>query len=158
MAGGEVVDRGWDVWMASLTWWTWVWVSSGSELWATELNWTVSFTVNPLPCENLIISASQHTAGGTHKSPDYLVLFSRQVVSDSSRPHGLQHTRLPCPSPSPGVCPSSCPFIVPPAHLQGVLPVGEEVECPLSKQAWWAQILAKRCNMPSVNWADVTLN
>ena len=23
-------------------------------------------------------------------------------------PHGLQHTRPPCPSPSPGVCPSSC--------------------------------------------------
>ena len=25
-------------------------------------------------------------------------------------PHGLQHTRPPCPSPSPGVCPSSCPL------------------------------------------------
>ena len=38
------------------------------------------------------------------------VLFSHQVVSNSSRPHGLQHARLPCPSPSPGVCPSSCPL------------------------------------------------
>ena len=28
--------------------------------------------------------------------------FSRSVVSDSLRPHGLQHTRLPCPSPTPG--------------------------------------------------------
>jgi len=28
-AGGERDDRGWDVWMASLTQWTWVWVSSG---------------------------------------------------------------------------------------------------------------------------------
>ena len=28
--------------------------------------------------------------------------------SYSFRPHGLQHTRLPCPSLSPGVCPSSC--------------------------------------------------
>ena len=36
------------------------------------------------------------------------VQFSRSVVSDSLRPHGLQHTRLPYPSPSPGVCPSSC--------------------------------------------------
>ena len=26
------------------------------------------------------------------------------------QPHGLQHTRLPCPSPSPRVCPSSCPL------------------------------------------------
>ena len=39
-----------------------------------------------------------------------LSLFSRQVISDSLQPHGLQHTRLPCPSPSPGVCPSSCPL------------------------------------------------
>ena len=52
-------DRGWDGWMASMTWWTWVWVNSGSwwwterpgmlqfmgsqrvgHDWATELNWT----------------------------------------------------------------------------------------------------------------------
>ena len=29
------------------------------------------------------------------------VLFSPSAVSDSLRPHGLQHTRLPCPSPTP---------------------------------------------------------
>ena len=59
-AGGEGDDRGWDGWMASLTWWTWVWVNSrswwwtgrpgvlrfmGSQRvghdWATELNWWV---------------------------------------------------------------------------------------------------------------------
>ena len=57
-AGGEGDDRGWDGWMASSTWWTWVWVNSGSwwwtgrpgvlwfmgsqrvgHDWATELNW-----------------------------------------------------------------------------------------------------------------------
>ena len=32
------------------------------------------------------------------------VQFSRSVVSDSLRPHGLQHTRLPCPSPTPRAC------------------------------------------------------
>ena len=37
-----------------------------------------------------------------------LLTFSLPVLSDSLRPHGLQHTRPPCPSPSPGVCPSSC--------------------------------------------------
>ena len=58
-AGGEGDDRGWDGWMASPTWWTWVWVNSGSwwwtgrpgmlrfmgsqrvgHDWATKLNWT----------------------------------------------------------------------------------------------------------------------
>ena len=31
-------------------------------------------------------------------------------MSDSLRPHGLQHARLPCPSPSPGVCSNSQPL------------------------------------------------
>ena len=35
------------------------------------------------------------------------VQFSRSVVSDSLRPHELQHTRPPCPSPTPGVHPDS---------------------------------------------------
>ena len=39
-----------------------------------------------------------------------LLLFNSPVVSDSLRPHGLQHSGLPCPSLSPKVCPSSCPL------------------------------------------------
>ena len=31
-------------------------------------------------------------------------------MSDSLRPQGLQHARLPCPSPTPGVCSNSCPL------------------------------------------------
>ena len=60
-AGGKGDDRGWDGWMASLTWCTWVWVNSGSwwwtgrtgvlwfmglqrvrHDWVTELNWMIS--------------------------------------------------------------------------------------------------------------------
>ena len=37
------------------------------------------------------------------------LLFSHLVVSKSLQPLGLQHTRLPCPSPSPRVCSNSCP-------------------------------------------------
>ena len=37
------------------------------------------------------------------------VQFSRSIVSDSLRPHQLQHTRPPCPSPTPGVYLNSCP-------------------------------------------------
>ena len=58
-AGGEVDNRGWDGWITSLSQWTWVWESSGSQWWTgtpgmlqsmesqrvshdwtTELNWT----------------------------------------------------------------------------------------------------------------------
>ena len=39
-----------------------------------------------------------------------LLLFSRWTVSSSLRRHGLQHSRLPCPSLSPGVCSNSCPL------------------------------------------------
>ena len=59
VVGGEGDDRGWDGWMTSLTWWTWILVNSGSwwwtgrpgvlrfmgsqrvgHDWVTELNWT----------------------------------------------------------------------------------------------------------------------
>ena len=58
-AGGEGDDRGWDGWVASPTWWAWVWVNSGSwwwtgrpgvlrfmgsqrvgHAWVTKLDWT----------------------------------------------------------------------------------------------------------------------
>jgi len=37
------------------------------------------------------------------------VQFCHSVVSDSLRPRELQHVRPPCPSPTPGVHPNSCP-------------------------------------------------
>ena len=39
------------------------------------------------------------------------VQFSWSVMSNSLQPHGLHHARLPCPSPTPGVDPNSCPLI-----------------------------------------------
>ena len=38
------------------------------------------------------------------------VQFSRSIVSNSLQPHGLQHARPPCPSPTPGIYPNSCPL------------------------------------------------
>ena len=38
------------------------------------------------------------------------VHFSCSVVSDCLRPHEPQHARPPCPSPTPGVYPNSCPL------------------------------------------------
>ena len=39
-----------------------------------------------------------------------LLLFSCSVVSDSMWPHGLQHCRFPCPSPTPRICSNSGPL------------------------------------------------
>ena len=38
------------------------------------------------------------------------LLFSCSVTSDSLRPHGLKHARLPCPSPTPRACSNVCPL------------------------------------------------
>ena len=46
----------------------------------------------------------------TFSSPKvHLDHFSHSVVSDSLWPHGLQHARLPCPSPTPRAYSNSCP-------------------------------------------------
>ena len=46
------------------------------------------------------------------------VQFSCSVMSDSLRPHGLQHAMLSCPSPTPGVCSdSSFTSVMPSNHL-----------------------------------------
>ena len=41
----------------------------------------------------------------------HYLLFSHSVMSNASQPHGLRHTRFPCP-PSPGRCSNSCSFSV----------------------------------------------
>ena len=54
----------------------------------------------------------------------YSVQFSRSVVSDSLWPREPQHTRPPCPSPTPGVHSNSCPLSqwCHPAILSSVIP------------------------------------
>ena len=49
----------------------------------------------------------------------FQVQFSCSVVSDFLRPHEPQHTRPPCPSPTPGVYPNPCPYesVMPSNHL-----------------------------------------
>ena len=44
------------------------------------------------------------------------VQFSHSVMSDSLQPHGLQHARFPCPSPTPRVYSNSCPESVVPSN------------------------------------------
>ena len=61
---------------------------------------------------SLIVPAGQGPGGGCHWPLDQRccsVQFSRSIVSDSLWPHGSQHARPPCPSPTPGVHPNPCP-------------------------------------------------
>ena len=55
------------------------------------------YNITHISCENCWV---KHTCSS--------VQLSRSVVSDSLRPHGLQHARPPCPSPTPGVYSNSC--------------------------------------------------
>ena len=51
----------------------------------------------------------QMPPGCLHSPVWRTVQFSGSVVSESLPPHGLQYTRPPCPSPTPGVYSNSCP-------------------------------------------------
>ena len=55
-------------------------------------------------------SHSNGVKGRSTRAPCSSVQFSRSVVSDSLWPHELQHTRPPCPSPTPGVHSDSRPL------------------------------------------------
>ena len=63
----------------------------------------------------------------------FSVQFSHSVMSDSLRPHELQHARRPCPSPTPGVHPDSHPSSqwCHPAILSSVVPFSS---CPNPSQ------------------------
>ena len=63
--------------------------------------------------------------------------FSHSVISDSLRPHGLRHARLPCPSPSPRACSNSCPLSqwYHPTMSSSVVPFSS---CPQSFPGSWS--------------------
>ena len=50
-----------------------------------------------------------HSLSSTSLSKVISVQFSHSVMPESLQPHGLQHARLPCPSPTPRACSNSCP-------------------------------------------------
>ena len=54
-------------------------------------------------------------------------LFSLSIMSNSSRCHGLQHARLPCPSPSPGAAQTHVHRV-----SDAILPLKFETGCPKS--------------------------
>ena len=140
LRAGEGGSRGWDGWMASPTQWTWVWATSrrwwrtgkpgvlqpmrsqkvGYDL-VTEqlLRFILSQKDIKMLHRNVGFTSKIRTQlifQGQFAELLYLFLFhysvqfSRSVMSDSLEPHGLQHARLPCPSPSPKACSNSHPL------------------------------------------------
>ena len=100
----------------------------------TELNWAYPFSrgsSRPRNQTGVSCIASRFFTNWAMRGPDYLSLnpcstvhscisfvfhfqfssvqFSHSVVSNSLHPHGLQHARLPCPSPTPEAYSNSCP-------------------------------------------------
>ena len=101
----------------------WVWylgqedpLEEGMATHLSILAWRISWTEEPGRLCNHRVAKSwtrlkwHHTSmfvwGCQEKAS---VQFSCSVVSDSLRPHELQHARPPCPSPTPGVHSDSCP-------------------------------------------------
>ena len=91
---------------------------------SSEYSWLISFSTDwfglcavqgtlkgLLQHDNLKASVLQYSAFimAQLSHPYTSVQFSCSVVSDSLRPHELQHVRPPCPSPTPGVHSNSCP-------------------------------------------------
>ena len=57
------------------------------------------------------------------------VPFSHSVMSDSLRPHGLQHARLSCPSPTPGAYSNSLSGWCHPTISSSVIPFSSHLQC-----------------------------
>jgi len=84
--------------------------------------WLVSGESSLLACRQLP-SHYVHICSGKRERARELpgifssVQFSCSVMSDSLGPHGLQHSRPPCPSPTPGAYSNSCLSVMPSIHL-----------------------------------------
>ena len=73
------------------------------------------------------------------------VQFSHSVLSDSLRPHELQHARPPCPSPTTGVYSNSCPLSqwCHPTILSSVVPFSSHLQSfPASRSFQMSQLFA----------------
>ena len=75
------------------------------------------------------------------------VQFSLSVVSDSLQPHGLQHARLPCPSPTPRVYSNSCSsnrlilcpsLLVPPSTFPSIRVFSKESVLSIRWPKYWS--------------------
>ena len=61
-------------------------------------------------CPTHTLKTKKHEGSDPAGKIYFISQLSRSVVADSLWPHGLQHARPPCPSPTPGVYSNPCPL------------------------------------------------
>ena len=69
---------------------------------STHKSINMTHHINRIKDNNYIVLIDAQKQLTKFSIPYDLLLFSCSVISNSLQPHGLQHARLPCPSPSPG--------------------------------------------------------
>ena len=119
-----------------------------------QLTWNFPFF--PLPCLNLTWINGENNSTECidfemfeqfleHNKCHIHVQFSLSVLSDSLQPHGMQHTRPPCPSPVPRVYSNSCPLSqwCHPIVSSSVIPFHSRLQCfPSSGSLQMSQLFA----------------
>ena len=83
-----------------------------------------------LPAKKTTTIIFHHVVLHIHNVTILSVQFSHSVVSDCLQPHESQHANPPCPSPTPGVYPYSCPLspLMPSNHLILCLPFSSSLQ------------------------------
>ena len=84
-------------------------LQKGMATHSSILAWRITWTEEPGGLQSMGLQRVRHNWHNTFIICISSVQFSGSVVSDSLRPHELQHARPPCPSPTPGVHSDSRP-------------------------------------------------
>ena len=147
---GQVFASVWGRWLGPSDWLTkWFEVHTGGpcNFWAGE-----SGTCKSVGKGSVELVLKLHLLG-IHISVAS-VQFSHSVMSNSLWPHGLQHTKLPCPSPTPGACSNSGPSSrwCHPTILFSIVPFSS---CLQSFPASGSYISSLVINWRSENWLQV---
>jgi len=112
----------WDIWLFLINNNLWKFQLSGLCCKNSYISWLLHISLEQslkkyeIFCPWLKSSVMFYKYWSVHLSPPpvrivfLLLLFSHSVMSNSLWPHGLQHTRLPCSSLSPGACSNSYPL------------------------------------------------
>ena len=93
--------------------WSLCWEDTCGEEMATDSSifvWRIPQTEESAGLQSMGLQRIRYDWATNRQTYVISVQFSHSVMSDSLQPHGLQHARPPCPSPTPGAYSNSCPW------------------------------------------------